>query len=112
MSKGDKILERVLRGSLDASLHFSDLCSLLRRLGFAERIRGGHHIFTRAGIAEIINIQSRQGMAKPYQVKQVRHLILTYALAGPGATSKGEAQPSPAPPATPTGEDSKTTDGT
>ena len=29
---------------------------------------------------EIINLQSRRGQAKPYQVRQVRQLILKYKL--------------------------------
>lgn len=55
---------------------------LLERLGFEERIRGGHHIFTREGVAEILNIQAKGSKCKPYQVKQVRHVIISYKLAG------------------------------
>ncbi len=64
-------------------LSFEELCDLLRRLNFQERQRGGsHRIFTRDGIAEILNLQSRGGdRAKPYQVRQVRQLILKYGLA-------------------------------
>ena len=44
---------------------------------------GSHRIFSRDGIVEILNLQPRDGRrAKAYQVKQVRQLILTYALAG------------------------------
>ncbi len=50
-------------------------------LGFDERIRGSHHIFTRDGIEEILNLQPKGSKAKPYQVKQVRRVILTYRLA-------------------------------
>jgi hypothetical protein len=49
-------------------------------LGFDERIQGSHHIFTKEGIAEIINLQSNQGKAKDYQIKQIRNLILKYKL--------------------------------
>ncbi|MDP2958770.1 MAG: hypothetical protein Q8N53_20265 [Longimicrobiales bacterium] len=38
----------------------------------------------RAGVDEILNLQPRGGMAKPYQVKQVRHVILKYRLARHG----------------------------
>jgi hypothetical protein len=48
--------------------------------GFEERIRGSHHIFSRAGIEEIMNLQPQNRKAKPYQVKQVRNLILKYKL--------------------------------
>jgi len=71
----------VLRGSSDANIRFSELCTLLSRLGFAERIRGSHHIFTREDVAEILNLQPRNSLAKPYQVKQVRKIIIQYKLA-------------------------------
>lgn len=77
-----KILEKILRGTSDANIAFSDLCSALTQLGFSERVRGSHHIFFKEGIEEIINIQSDGSKAKPYQVKQARNLILKYKLAG------------------------------
>jgi hypothetical protein len=50
-------------------------------LGFSERITGGHYIFARQDIIEIINLQPlRGGKAKAYQVKQVRQLIAKYGL--------------------------------
>lgn len=76
----DKTLERVLRGQSDANIRFGDLCQMLKRLGFSERIRGDHHIFTRLDVAEILNLQPRNAMAKPYQVKQVRNVIEHYRL--------------------------------
>ena len=57
VSKVAKALERVLRGSSDASIRFEDLCSLLLHLGFVEHIRGGHHIFTRDDVPEILNLK-------------------------------------------------------
>jgi len=54
----------------------------LLHLGFAERVKGGHHIFTRDGVAEILNLQEKAGKAKPYQVRQVRAVIVGYGLAG------------------------------
>ncbi len=82
MSKLEKVLERILRGTSDANIDFDDLCKLLINTGFDERIRGGHHIFTKSDVVEIINLQSKGSKAKPYQVKQVRNLILKYKLAG------------------------------
>jgi virulence-associated protein VapD len=73
-----------LRGSSDASIRFDDLRALLRRLGFAERIKGSHHIFTREGVDEILNLQPKGSMAKPYQVKQVRRALVQYRLAEEG----------------------------
>jgi hypothetical protein len=82
MARSNRILERVLSGAADRNMRFRDLRSLLLRLGFSERVRGDHHIFTRDGIVEIINLQPKRGRAaKPYQVRQVRELIVKYQLA-------------------------------
>lgn len=81
MSKHDKLLDRILRGVSDANIPFDGLCHLLRRLGFAARVKGSHHIFSREGVEEILNLQPRGANAKPYQVKQVRDVILKYKLA-------------------------------
>ena len=53
----------------------------MHRLGFEERTRGSHHIFTREGIEEILNLQPRGNLAKAYQVRQVRDVVLKYGLA-------------------------------
>jgi len=82
MSKYEHVLAQVLGGACDGNIAFHDLCQLLVRIGFEERIRGDHHIFSREGIVEIINLQPKGGRAKPYQVKQVRDLILKYKLGG------------------------------
>jgi len=76
----DKILARVLRGTSDANIPFAGLRRILSKLGFGERIRGSHHIFWRDGVEEILNLQPKGSKAKPYQVKQVRHVILKYRL--------------------------------
>ena len=55
---------RILRGSSDANIRFDDLRALLFRLGFEERIKGSHHIFTRVGVDEILNLQAKKSMAK------------------------------------------------
>lgn len=80
MGKYTKTLQNLLGGKSDANIRFSDLVGLLSRLGFDERIRGGHHIFTKGGIEEIVNLQPKGSMAKPYQAKQVRNVILRYRL--------------------------------
>ena len=80
MSRLNKVLNQILRGNSDANIDFSDLCSLLEVLRFRERVSGSHHIFTRNGVSEIINLQPRGSKAKPYQVRQVRQLIIKYNL--------------------------------
>jgi len=52
------------------------------RLGFEERTSGGHHIFRRKGIRELINLQKDGNKAKPYQVRQVRRIVVEYKLGG------------------------------
>jgi len=76
----DKLLNRVLSGRSDANINFEELRALLGRFDFNERIKGDHYIFYRKDVTEIINIQPKGGKAKPYQVKQVRNLILKYKL--------------------------------
>jgi len=76
-----QVLPQVLHGSADANIRFDNLRSLLTTLGFDERIKGSHHIFTKGGVAEILNLQPRGPLAKPYQVKQVRTVIVRYKLA-------------------------------
>jgi predicted RNA binding protein YcfA (HicA-like mRNA interferase family) len=80
VSQQEKILAKILSGASDANIGFDQLCQLLTCLGFNEHIRGSHHIFTKEGIEEILNLQPKQGKAKPYQVKQVREVILKYQL--------------------------------
>ena len=80
MTQSSKLIGRILSGKSDSDISFVELCNLLRRLGFAERIRGSHHIFTQASVEEIINLQPKGSKAKAYQVKQVRNLLLRYRL--------------------------------
>ncbi len=80
MGKYDKLLLQILRGTSDANIRFDDLCKLLQYLGFEERIRGSHHIFRKQGVEEKINLQQDNNKAKPYQVRQVRAVILKYSL--------------------------------
>ena len=76
------MLSQILQGTSDANISFEDLCNLLKKLGFDERIRGSHHIFRKEGIIEKINLQRDGSKAKIYQVRQVRNVILKYNLGG------------------------------
>jgi predicted RNA binding protein YcfA (HicA-like mRNA interferase family) len=85
MPRFNRLVARLLSGSADRSIRFTDLCRLLQAFGFEERIRGDHHIYTRTDISEIINLQpGQEGLAKPYQVRQVRNLILKNKLVTEG----------------------------
>ena len=80
MGRLEKLYEHILMRRSDANVTFERLRALLRRLGFDERIKGDHHIFTKDGVEEILNLQPKDGKGKPYQVKQVRDVILKYHL--------------------------------
>ena len=81
MSRVKKAVAKILEGRSDANFDFHDLCHVLERAGFARREgKGSHAIFSKDGVEEIVNIQPKGGKAKPYQVKQVRELILKYQL--------------------------------
>ena len=71
-----------MSGTKDKNISFSDLRTMLERLGFQCRIKGDHFIYTRDDVEEIINIQPSGTQAKPYQVKQIRSIILQYRLGG------------------------------
>ena len=80
MGNYKKLIFKTLRGTSDANIDFSDLINLLQYLGFGMRIKGSHHIFRKKGIEEKPNLQKEGNKAKPYQVKQVRNIILKYNL--------------------------------
>ena len=75
MGKLDKLIEKILLGSADANIDFDDLCGVLLSFGFSERSKGSHHIFSKPGLEELINLQRDGSKAKPYQVRQVRTII-------------------------------------
>ena len=50
VSESEKLLVRILRGTSDKNIPFEGMCRLLRHIGFEERTRGSHHIFTRDGV--------------------------------------------------------------
>ena len=82
MSQYEKLLAALMSGTRDKNFQFADLQGILDRLGFQCRIKGDHFIYTKDGVEEIINLQPAGKMAKPYQMKQVRQIILKYQLGG------------------------------
>ena len=80
MNRHERLLETILGGRSDANIRFSEIRALMRSLGFHERIRGSHHIYRMAGVAEKVNLQRDNGNAKPYQVRQLRRILLKYQL--------------------------------
>ncbi len=76
----EKILEKLLRGESDTNIRFEELIHLLQVKGFRMRVSGSHHIFTRTGVMQRINLQRDGAKAKPYQVRQVRRILTDYKL--------------------------------
>ena len=64
----------------DRNFRFDDLCRLLDQFGFQSRVAGSHRIYHRSDVEEIINLQPQGSLAKPYQVKQVRNLVIKYKI--------------------------------
>ena len=75
-------LEQLLSGRSDANIRFNDLRQMLSALGFTERVRGSHHLFSRPGVRAMINLQREGSQAKIYQVRQVRKILLEYGIRG------------------------------
>jgi hypothetical protein len=74
-----KLLELVLSGSSDHNIPFEPFCKLLINMGFSLRHKGSsHHVFSKDGVKEIINLQPKAGKVKYYQVKQAREIIQRY----------------------------------
>ncbi len=82
MSKKEKLILKLLTGRSDANFDLDDLVQILIRLGFEKRNSGSsHRIFLKDGIEGIINLQkTKDGKAKPYQVKQVREFLINNQL--------------------------------
>lgn len=45
-----------------------------------DRTSGSHHIFSHPGIPDLVNLQEKDGQAKPYQVRQFLRLVERYDL--------------------------------
>lgn len=82
MTKQKKLLLKILRGKSDTNIDFDELRNIFLNFGFEERIHGSHHLFVKEGVEELINLQRDGKSAKPYQVKQVRRIMLRYGLGG------------------------------
>ena len=80
MNRNDELWQRILSGRADANIRFEGLRLFRLRLGFVERVRGSHHIFRKEGVCERVNLQRDGSQSKPYQVRQVRQIILRYKL--------------------------------
>jgi predicted RNA binding protein YcfA (HicA-like mRNA interferase family) len=74
-----KLLAKVLASSKNVSFH--DMIILVEAFGFRlSRINGSHHIFVHPQIPELVNLQEKNGKAKPYQVREFLQLVEEYDL--------------------------------
>ncbi|MBF0338041.1 MAG: type II toxin-antitoxin system HicA family toxin [Nitrospirae bacterium] len=74
MSKLKKLLKKV-KNNPD-NVRFDDLCKLTKSFNFILKDkRGSHCYYEKENVNEILNYQNKNGMAKPYQVKQFIKLI-------------------------------------
>jgi len=80
MGKKEKFIQKLLAGRSDTNIPFSGLVTLLESLGFDHRQKGSHHILTKSGVTERINLQDSGGNAKGYQVRQVRKVLVENGL--------------------------------
>ena len=78
MSQIEKFIAKLLMGKSDNNIKFEDLCNLLVNIGFEMRIKGSHHIFRKEGIPTMLNLQKDGDLAKNYQIKQVRKLLVEF----------------------------------
>ena len=75
MGKKEKLIQKILSGSSDTNIGFAELVYLLKTLGFDHRQQGSHHILTKIGVRERVNLQADGSKAKAYQVRQIRKII-------------------------------------
>ncbi len=74
-----KLLQKALTAS--NNLRFKEMVNLAEAFGFRlRRTSGSHHIFSRPGVKELLNLQEVKGKAKPYQVAQFLQLVEKYDL--------------------------------
>ena len=72
-------LRRLLAGSLNVS--FADMVNLAEGFGFRlARVQGSHHIFRHPNVPHLLNLQERDGQAKPYQIRQFLQFVERYDL--------------------------------
>lgn len=80
MATLEKLIQSIMSGVQDKSIKFADLRKILDIMAFQCRVKGDYFIYWKEGVDEIINIQPDGNKAKPYQVKQIRNIILKYQM--------------------------------
>ena len=64
-----KIYEKLLANP--QNVRFAEFCKVVEAFGYRlDRISGSHHIYEDRAAPRPLNLQSRRGEAKPYQIRQ------------------------------------------
>lgn len=79
MSRAAKIFEAAKRNP--AGLTFAEAQRLAEAAGWQlARTKGSHHVYSRPGTVEIVDLQPLCNKAKTYQVRQLLALIAKYEI--------------------------------
>jgi predicted RNA binding protein YcfA (HicA-like mRNA interferase family) len=78
--KPERLLRRIASGAV-ANVAIDDFRRLVEAFGFRHvRTTGSHLLFSHPKISDRLNLQPRDGDAKPYQVRQFLRLVEEYNL--------------------------------
>jgi len=76
----EKLYQRIKSGSKN-NVRFGDFVTLIEAFGFRlTRINGSHHIFSHPQINDVLNLQTKNGDVKAYQVGQFLKQVAKYNL--------------------------------
>lgn len=79
--KSSKFYRQIVKNQNNVS--FREMESFLVKLGFIRRGgKGGHFVFKKENISELVNLQNHNGEVLPYQVRQVIKIICENKLIG------------------------------
>jgi hypothetical protein len=76
MTKHEKLLQSVFSVT---TLRFDEACKIAELIGFSRKGgQGSHVVYGREDEKTLLNFQNRNGMIKPYQVRQLRDMVKKY----------------------------------
>ena len=79
-SRRSSLWSRISGGEL-RNVGFTEFCRLIERFGFElRRVSGSHHIYRHSEVPRPLNLQARNGEAKPYQIAQFLDIVEEYKL--------------------------------
>jgi hypothetical protein len=72
--------DRIAAGQLQ-NVSFAEFRRLIHAFGFElRRVSGSHHIYRHPKVPRPLNLQSRNGQAKPYQIAQFLEMVEEHRL--------------------------------